>query len=60
MARSTLQVLEMLECCVRRGINVHIAKQGMVLDDSIALPNYSNGFGLGSRNRAGIDCPENH
>jgi DNA invertase Pin-like site-specific DNA recombinase len=35
MARSTLQVLEMLECCVRRGINVHIAKQGMVLDDSM-------------------------
>jgi len=35
MARSTLQVLEMLECCVRRGINVHIAKQGMVLDGSM-------------------------
>ncbi|MDR9900499.1 recombinase family protein [Aetokthonos hydrillicola Thurmond2011] len=35
MARSTLQVLEMLECCVRRRINVHIAKQGMVLDDSM-------------------------
>ncbi len=35
MARSTLQVLEMLSCCVRRGINVHIAKQGMVLDDSM-------------------------
>ncbi len=34
MARSTLQVLEMLECCVRRGINVHIAKEGMVLDGS--------------------------
>jgi DNA invertase Pin-like site-specific DNA recombinase len=28
IARSILQVLEMLECCVRRGINVHIAKQG--------------------------------
>ncbi|MGH2414976.1 MAG: recombinase family protein, partial [Microcystaceae cyanobacterium] len=26
MARSTLQVLEMLECCMRRGISVHIAK----------------------------------
>lgn len=35
MARSTLQVLEMLECCVRRRINVHIAKQGMVLDGSM-------------------------
>jgi DNA invertase Pin-like site-specific DNA recombinase len=35
MARSTLQVLEMLECCVRRRISVHIAKQGMVLDGSM-------------------------
>jgi hypothetical protein len=35
MARSTLQVLEILQCCVRRGINVHIVKLGMVLDDSI-------------------------
>jgi len=35
MARSTLQVLEMLECCVRWGINVHVAKQGMVLDGSM-------------------------
>lgn len=35
MARSTLQVLEMLECCTRRGITVHIAKQGMVLDRSM-------------------------
>ncbi|MCA1991194.1 MAG: recombinase family protein [Coleofasciculus sp. S288] len=35
MARSTLQVLEMLECCMRRGISVHIAKQGMVLDGSM-------------------------
>jgi DNA invertase Pin-like site-specific DNA recombinase len=35
MARSTLQVLEMLECCMRRGISVHIAKQQMVLDSSM-------------------------
>jgi DNA invertase Pin-like site-specific DNA recombinase len=35
MARSTLQVLEMLECCMRRGISVHIAKQQMVLDGSM-------------------------
>jgi DNA invertase Pin-like site-specific DNA recombinase len=35
MARSTLQVLEMLECCMRRGIGVHIAKQQMVLDGSM-------------------------
>ena len=27
MARSTLQVLEILECCMQRGLSVHIAKQ---------------------------------
>jgi DNA invertase Pin-like site-specific DNA recombinase len=35
MARSTLQVLEMLECCMRRGISVRIAKQQLVLDGSM-------------------------
>lgn len=35
MARSTLQVLEILECCMQQGISVHIAKQRMVLDDSM-------------------------
>ena len=35
MARSTLQVLEMLECCMNREITVHIAKQRMVLDGSM-------------------------
>ncbi|NET38365.1 MAG: recombinase family protein [Cyanothece sp. SIO1E1] len=35
MARSTLQVLEMLECCMKREISVHIAKQQMVLDSSM-------------------------
>jgi DNA invertase Pin-like site-specific DNA recombinase len=35
MARSTLQVLEILECCMQRGLSVHIAKQHMVLDDSM-------------------------
>ena len=35
MARSTLQVLEMLECAMQRGITVHIAKQQMVLDSSM-------------------------
>ncbi len=35
MARSTLQVLEMLECCMQRQISVHIAKQRMVLDGSM-------------------------
>ena len=35
MARSTLQVLEMLECSMLRGVTVHIAKQQMVLDGSM-------------------------
>ena len=35
MARSTLQVLEILECCMHRGLSVHIAKQKMVLDESM-------------------------
>lgn len=36
MARSTLQVLEMLEDAMTRGVTVHIAKQQMVLDGSKA------------------------
>lgn len=35
MARSTLQVLEILECCMQRGLSVHIAKQQMILDDQL-------------------------
>jgi DNA invertase Pin-like site-specific DNA recombinase len=35
MARSTLQMLEMLACCMQRGVHVHIAKQQMVLDGSL-------------------------
>jgi DNA invertase Pin-like site-specific DNA recombinase len=35
MGRSTLQVLEMLETCMTRGLTVYIAKQGMVLDGSM-------------------------
>ncbi|WP_434363064.1 recombinase family protein (plasmid) [Parasalinivibrio latis] len=35
MARSTLQVLEVLELCMSRGFNVHIAKQNMQLDGSM-------------------------
>jgi DNA invertase Pin-like site-specific DNA recombinase len=35
MARSTLQVLEILKYCADNQINVHIAKQRMVLDDSM-------------------------
>lgn len=35
MARSTLQVLEILEYCAGAGITVHVAKQKMVLDSSM-------------------------
>jgi DNA invertase Pin-like site-specific DNA recombinase len=35
MARSTLQVLEMLEGCMSQRVSVHIAKQQMVLDGSL-------------------------
>jgi len=35
MARSTLQVLEILEHCAGVGITVHVAKQKMVLDSSM-------------------------
>ncbi|AAN53086.1 recombinase family protein [Shewanella oneidensis] len=35
MARSTLQVLEILEFCTERQIHVYIAKQKMILDDSM-------------------------
>ena len=46
MARSTLQVLEILECCVHREISVHIAKQQMVLDDSMQSRITSTVLGL--------------
>lgn len=35
MARSTLQVQEILHHCVDIGINVHVAKQKMILDGSM-------------------------
>jgi DNA invertase Pin-like site-specific DNA recombinase len=35
MARSTLMVLEILQYCSERQITVHIAKQNMVLDNSL-------------------------
>lgn len=35
MARSTLQVLEILELCMEKQISVHIAKQNMQLDGSM-------------------------
>jgi DNA invertase Pin-like site-specific DNA recombinase len=35
MARSTLQVLEMLEIGMQRALHIHIAKQHMILDSSL-------------------------
>jgi DNA invertase Pin-like site-specific DNA recombinase len=35
MARSTLQVLEMLELCMQRELHIHIAKQRMILDGAL-------------------------
>lgn len=35
MARSTLQILEILEYCTEREINVYIAKQNMAIDGSL-------------------------
>lgn len=35
MARSTLQVLEILEVCMTKGVSVHIAKQNMIMDGSM-------------------------
>ena len=49
MARSTLQVLEMLACCMRRSVHVHIAKQQMVLDGSLPGPHYRDSAGARGR-----------
>lgn len=35
MARSTLQILEILEHCAEQEFEVHIVKQNMVFDDSL-------------------------
>jgi len=35
MARSTLQILDMLECRMERALHIHIAKQRMILDSSL-------------------------
>ena len=36
MARSTLQVLEIMEHCTKREIEVHVTKQNMILDKSMS------------------------
>jgi DNA invertase Pin-like site-specific DNA recombinase len=46
IARSTLQVLEVLEQCMSRGVDVYIAKQNMQLDGSIQSKIIATNLGL--------------
>ena len=46
MARSALQVLEILEVCIARGISVHITKQNIVLDGSLQAKIMATMLGL--------------
>lgn len=46
MARSTLQVLEVLKICSEKKIHVYIAKENMVLDDSMQAKIMATVFGL--------------
>lgn len=46
MARSALQVLEILEVCISRGISVHITKQNIVLDGSLQAKIMATMLGL--------------
>nr|VFK52703.1 MAG: Resolvase, N terminal domain [Candidatus Kentron sp. TUN]VFK53279.1 MAG: Resolvase, N terminal domain [Candidatus Kentron sp. TUN]VFK60468.1 MAG: Resolvase, N terminal domain [Candidatus Kentron sp. TUN] len=38
IGRTTLQVLEVPDVCTRKGVDVHIAKQRMILDSLTCLP----------------------
>lgn len=60
MTRSTLQVLEILECCVQRHISVHIAKQQMVLDDSMQSRITSTVLGLAAEIVHRVYFSKNH
>lgn len=46
IARSTLQVLEVLEECMNQGVDVYIAKQNMQLDGSIQSKIIATNLGL--------------
>ena len=35
LARSTLQVLEISRECIERGVHLHVAKTGLVFDDTM-------------------------
>ena len=48
IGRSTLQVLEVLQLCLERNIQLHIAKQGMVFDDSLSSKVMAIAFGMAS------------
>ena len=46
LAGSPLQVLEILEKSVKKGIHLHIVKEGIILDDSMQSTIYATVFGL--------------
>ncbi|MCP3701213.1 MAG: recombinase family protein [Aliivibrio sp.] len=46
MARSTLQVLEIIKTCSEKRINIYIAKENMALDDSMQAKIMATVFGL--------------
>lgn len=46
VARSTLQVLEVLELALERGVALHIAKQRMTLDDSLNAKIIATSLGM--------------
>jgi Resolvase, N terminal domain len=56
MARSTLQVLEMLEYCTRQGVSVHIVKQQLVLDGSIQSRITATVLGLAAEIERELTC----
>ena len=56
LARSTLQVLEMLEHCMTQRVSVHIAKQMLysVVDDRSGVAYQGNTTASYEMNRAGL------
>jgi DNA invertase Pin-like site-specific DNA recombinase len=46
LAGSPLQVLEILEESIKKGVHVHIVKEGIILDDSLQSTIYATVFGL--------------
>jgi DNA invertase Pin-like site-specific DNA recombinase len=46
LARSTLQVLEIGRECIERGVHLHVAKNGIVFDDSMQSKIVATVFGL--------------